>query len=396
VVVIVGIVGGVACDAPPPPNDPIRIGLLLSYTGTQAVTAANSERAILMAIEAANQAGGLDGRPIQILARDTRSDPRKADEPTRELIDAGSAVLVGPDRSEPLAQIAPLIWDRTVILPSFATSDYIQHKADSWFVMGPAPGRFACELVAQYQADGHDNAIQIVSPDSYNSTLSYVLSYVYSLPKFVLSTDQASTVETVRNISRALENADAYVLATSPDAAVSLVYALTAVGALDKPKRWYLSPTLHTPAFLQAIPREAMLGAAGVAPGNVAGAADFRAQFMARWHDTALDDAYSFYDAGALAVLSLQRALKEEQAIPTGTGLSRHLIAITKAGGTPVRWNEIGLGLELLRQGQEIEYVGLNGQFQFDAVGKTQVSTTKWWTIGQEGFVDTPHGSDCR
>ena len=204
------------------------------------------------------------------------------------------------------------------------------------------------------------------------------------------------TIATVQPLAEALAKADAYLLAASPDVAASLVYALTAIGALDHPERWYLSPTLHTPAFFESIPKGSMMGARGVAPGTVAGGADFRALFTARWHEPPLDDAYPFYDAAAVAVLAMQRALRDEHAIPTGTGLSRHLVAVTKAGATPVRWNEIGRGLQLLREGQEVEYFGLKGQLQFDAIGRTQVATSKWWTIQEEGFTDVPHNTDCQ
>jgi hypothetical protein len=138
-----------------------------------------------------------------------------------------------------------------------------------------------------------------------------------------------------------------------------------------------------------------MVGARGVAPGTVAGSADFRAQFTARWQEPPRDEAYPFHDATVVAVLGLQRALREERAIPTGRGLSPHLVAVTQAGGSPVRWNEIGRGLELLRQGEEVEYFGLKGPLQFDAIGRTQVATTKWWSIEQNGFTDIPRDTDC-
>jgi ABC-type branched-subunit amino acid transport system substrate-binding protein len=384
-----------ACD-PERPRDEIPVGLLLSYTGYLAANSSNNERAVLMAIEAANQAGGVSGLPIRVMARDTRSDPRKAVEPTQELLDARLPVIIGPDYGDVTAHLEPLLEHQTTMLPSFATFDYIQYKPESWFVMGPGPKRFACELVAQARADGHKNVVQVVSPNNFNAVLSWTLSNDFGLTKHAISATQASTIATVQPLADALSRADAYLLAASPDVAASLVYALTAIGALDEPERWYLSPTLHTPAFFESIPKGAMIGSRGVAPGTVAGGADFRAQFTARWHEPPLDDAYPFYDAAAVAVLALQRALRDEGAIPTGTGISRHLIAVTKAGATPVQWNEIGRGLELLRQNQEVEYFGLKGQLQFDAIGRTQAATAKWWAIREEGVSDIPRGSDCK
>ena len=61
-----------------------------------------------------------------------------------------------------------------------------------------------------------------------------------------------------------------------------------------------------------------------------------------------------------------------------------------------MQWNEIGKGLELLRNGEEIGYFGLTGQLAFDNAGQTQTASTKWWTITDEGFVDLPHTNMCQ
>ena len=122
-----------------------------------------------MAIEAADEAGGLDGKRIRVVARDTHSDPRKAIVPTQELLALDPAVLIGPDYGDVLAHLEMMLAKQTVILPSFATFDYIQYKPHSWFVMGPGPKRFACELVAQARADGHREVVQLVSPNNFNA-----------------------------------------------------------------------------------------------------------------------------------------------------------------------------------------------------------------------------------
>jgi ABC-type branched-subunit amino acid transport system substrate-binding protein len=389
--------GALACETPPQ-DDSIPIGLLLSYTGYLAANSVNSERALLMAIEAANRGDGVGGRPLRVLARDTHSEPRKVLEPADELYAADIAVLIGPDNTDLATQLRRLLQTRTVILPSFATASDVEFKPSSWFVMGAGLVQVACQLVSQYKADGRQNPLMVISPSGYNSSLSWEMLNRFGMPKYVLSTEEISSGAAVRPLTEALRSADAYILAASPTSASPLIYALAAIGALDDPSRWYLSPMLHTPVFLESIPKGVFEGARGVAPGTVAGAGDFRAQFAARWHDVPLDDAYPFYDAGAIAALALQRAQARTGTIPSGTtsDLSDHIIAVTRAGGVSVKWNEIERGLQLLRDGQEIEYFGLTGQLQFDVAGLAQNASTKWWTIGPEGFTDLPHTSECK
>jgi ABC-type branched-subunit amino acid transport system substrate-binding protein len=386
--------GGLGCDDPPPgdpplPENAIPIGLLLSDTAS----ASNSRRAVLMAIDAANQAGGIDGRPVGALAQALPADLLQTEQAARALVDAGVAVTIGPDDFKPLPLLLNPLGGRTMLMPSFTTFDYARFKGLAWFEMGPRPSRFACELVSRYQADGHRTALQIVSPDGYSNQLSWEVALQYAIPRFVLPPNP--TAETMQSLTEALAGADAYLLMTSPAAAASLINTLGAAGKLGDPARWYLSPTLHTSAFFQSIPGRAMLGAGGVAPGRVAGASAFRARFLARWREEPLDDAYAYYDAGAIAVLAIQRALRNEAAIPRGMGLASHVIGVTRPAGQPVGWDEIDRGLELLRQGREVQYLGVNGELQFDDYARTRTAITRWWTIGEEGFLDAPRRSDC-
>jgi ABC-type branched-subunit amino acid transport system substrate-binding protein len=381
-----------ACGDTAPP-DGVALGLLLSYSGQLAATSANSERAVLLALEAANAAGGVAGRPVRVLARDTRSESAKALPAAEELVAAGAAMFIGPDTTDVAVQLRSLLDQQVVIMPSYSTAHHPFRKPNWWFAMGAGTARVACELAAQLAADGRKAPVVLADSTSFNNLVGWELVRRHGMTQIVLP-DQSSSSSTVQPIAAA--QADAFVLLAQPPAASSLVYSMAALGALKKEVGWYLSPTLHTPALLATIPKGALAGARGVAPGKVAGAADFRSAFMARWQDQPLDDAYSFYDATAVAVLALERSHLRDGQIPRGEPLGRHVLAVTQAGSAPVRWNELGRGLELLRQGQEVEYLGLSGPLQFDQFGEAPEATTGWWAIVDDHFEDIPAQSDCR
>ena len=120
-----------------------------------------------MAIEAADEAGGLDGKRIRVVARDTHSDPRKAIVPTQELLALDPAVLIGPDYGDVLAHLEMMLAKQTVILPSFATFDYIQYKPHSWFVMGPGPRRVRLRAGRPGpRPTATSEVVQLVSPNN--------------------------------------------------------------------------------------------------------------------------------------------------------------------------------------------------------------------------------------
>jgi branched-chain amino acid transport system substrate-binding protein len=392
-VVAAGLAPLTCDDQAAQPDNAIPVGVLLSYSGPLAANSVNSERALMMALEAVNRAGGVGGRPLALVARDTGSDPRLVPQPAGELVDAGAAVLIGPDTIELGVALKSLLAEHTVIMPSYATADSSIYKPHPWFVMGAPATRIACELVGQLRADARQRPLVIRDTNGYNVQLGFQLNARFGLPTLVLPADDLPDQSTVSAIVAAAP--DALVLATLPSTASALVYTLAAAGPRD-PFGWYLGPTLHTPALLDTIPIGSLEGARGVATGTVATASAFRSQFAARWQDQPLDDAYPFYDAAAIAALALQRALVHDGAIPTGDRLGPHIQAVTRAGGQAVQWNQLDRGLTLLADGQEVAYQGLSGLLEFDATGQTLKATTNWWTIGPEGFLDVESLSDCR
>ena len=67
-------------------NDPIRIGWLAALTGPSSAPAIGFNRGVEFAANALNAAGGVKGRMIEIITRDTQGDPTKCVNATQELI----------------------------------------------------------------------------------------------------------------------------------------------------------------------------------------------------------------------------------------------------------------------------------------------------------------------
>ena len=64
----------------------MRIGWLAALTGPSSAPAIGFNRGVLFAAEAINAAGGVKGRKIEIVTRDTQGDPTKAVNATQEMI----------------------------------------------------------------------------------------------------------------------------------------------------------------------------------------------------------------------------------------------------------------------------------------------------------------------
>jgi branched-chain amino acid transport system substrate-binding protein len=99
-------------------SEPIRIGFLPALTGPSSSTGVGINRGTELAVEEINAAGGIDGRKIELIVRDTQSDPTKAVNAVAELTQRQKAAIIyGPLNSGEALAATPLIArDRSVVL----------------------------------------------------------------------------------------------------------------------------------------------------------------------------------------------------------------------------------------------------------------------------------------
>jgi branched-chain amino acid transport system substrate-binding protein len=91
-------------------NEPIRIGYLPALTGPSSSTGIGINRGTVMAVEEINAAGGINGRKIELIVRDTQSDPTKAVNAVAELTQRQKvAIIWGPLNSGEALAATPLI-----------------------------------------------------------------------------------------------------------------------------------------------------------------------------------------------------------------------------------------------------------------------------------------------
>jgi branched-chain amino acid transport system substrate-binding protein len=91
-------------------NEPIRIGYLPALTGPSSSTGIGINRGFELAVKELNAAGGINGRPIELVVRDTQSDPSKAVNGAAELAHGVKvSVVFGPLNSGESLAVVPLL-----------------------------------------------------------------------------------------------------------------------------------------------------------------------------------------------------------------------------------------------------------------------------------------------
>lgn len=91
-------------------SEPIRIGWLAALTGPSSAPAIGFNRGVIFAANEINAAGGVKGRKIEILTRDTQGDPTKAVNATQEMISSLKVHAVwGPTNSGESLAVTPIM-----------------------------------------------------------------------------------------------------------------------------------------------------------------------------------------------------------------------------------------------------------------------------------------------
>lgn len=75
-------------------NNPIRVGMPTILSGRVAQLGTSSRNAVMLEVEKFNAAGGLAGRPIEMVIRDSRGQPQEAARVARELINSDDCELL--------------------------------------------------------------------------------------------------------------------------------------------------------------------------------------------------------------------------------------------------------------------------------------------------------------
>jgi branched-chain amino acid transport system substrate-binding protein len=122
-------------------NEPVRIGWLGSLTGPLAAPGVGFDRGMKWALDQINGSGGVKGRPIEAIVRDTQGDPTKAVNATQELISRQKVhAMWGPGNSGEALATTPIMARQKMpdLHPCFVNSLIDPEKYPNAFRLAPS------------------------------------------------------------------------------------------------------------------------------------------------------------------------------------------------------------------------------------------------------------------
>ena len=373
-----------------PSESPMKIGLLLNFTGSPEASA-DRQRALDLAIQHVNEGGGVLGMPVEGVAADATQDPAAAVEAARRLVEVeGVYAIVGPNASSaslPVSQNVSGTLGIPTISPSATSpqltdaedSDYFFRTALSDAAQGPVLARVTRER-------GFDSVGLIYQDDAYGQGLadSFEESWDGTLQVVSVAVGQTGFLSELEETASA--GAQALVVIAFEDMALSIVREAIDTGIYA---RFVFGDAAKRASLVREIGGEKlgdMYGTAGASsPANTA-AADWEAAFISEYGELpVLAYVKETYDATVALAFAAQAAGSLE-----GAAIRDHLRDIGGPPGRTVVGTPEGVadGLSLLADGQEIDFDGAASTLDWDENGDLRRGYIGVWRFTSDGRIE--------
>ena len=373
-----------------PTGDPIKIGTLFSYTGALAPYGPPIRNGADLAAELINEAGGILGRPVEAVHRDSGSAAQVATDSARALITTeGVQAIVGALSSGVTTAVAQSVTipGEIILMSPASTAPSISILEDGDFVFRTAPSDAAQGVILARLAQelGYQTAATMYINNPYGEGLSRVFEENFTAAGGTV-TAQVPHEDGQATYLSELENATG----DNPDVLIAMSYPVTAEvylreaiegGLIDN--FMFVDGTRNQDMF-DSVGVENFEGMYGTAPGGVEtdSKALFNYLYEERFGESSAAQIFhgEAFDAFAIIALAVEKAGTYESAATRDA-----LREVAGPPGIKVGPGEFGYAISLIQAGEDINYEGVSGSHDFDENGDV-FNTIEIWNI-ENGMI---------
>ncbi len=371
-----------------------KLGGVVGLTGAQGAIGKVIADAGKLAVDQVNKAGGVKGCQVEFVLRDDASQPSVGLDAARYLVDVAKvSAIVGLVGSGTALQVVNSVSvpNKVPTIACCAVTPTLTRMAEE----GKTGGYFFRTIpTARTTALAHARA---VTDKGYKKT---VIMYINNDFGTGVAPDAKKAIEklggTVVGVVPYAENQPSYrsdvtkALSFEPDSLVLVGLSQDATIVL---REWFslggtqnvvLHNTMRSMDVVKGIGERFLGKAVGIDNGQASGpSADaFAKDFTAAYNRPAVGPGlHTMYDAAAITLLAMQAAPKLD-----GPSIRDALRAVQDPAGIEVGPGVEGLkkGLDALKAGQKIRYVGATGAFRFDKNGDVTGPMLIWKIVNGE------------
>ncbi len=377
----------------------LKLGALLPATGDLSSIGQPMLSALPLLVDTVNACGGVNDAPVTLVIEDDQTDPSAGAEAMTKLVEADrvNAVVGAFASSVSSAAIDIAVRNNVPMVSPGSTSPVFTERAKSgtfngyWARTAP-PDTYQAAASAQLAIDrGLNRVATVVINNDYG--VGYEQAFVQAFEELggtVVNKDNPTRYDPK---ATTFDSEAAAAFGGQPDAVVAVLYAETGSLLLQSAYEQgltdgvqiLLTDGVQTAEFPEDVGKTSdgsyiLSGALGTVPGAGGPAL---ADFTKLWQDAKGSEPGAFvphtWDAAALLVLAAEAAGSND-----GAAIQAELRNVAN-GGTEV--TDVCQGLELLRQGQDINYQGASSNVDIDEFGDV-VGNYDVWTVNAEGQIE--------
>ncbi len=150
-----------------PAGEPIKIGAVFAVTGPAANLGAPEEKTARMVVEEMNKSGGILGRRIELIVKDSGGSSEKAISFAKQLIDEEEVVaIIGPTTSGESLAIKDICQKSGVVLISCASAETITTPVAQYIFKVPPKDNYVTEWIYKTMNDLKITRIGVVAANT--------------------------------------------------------------------------------------------------------------------------------------------------------------------------------------------------------------------------------------
>ena len=380
-------------------GDGLKLGVLAPTTGDLSSIGQNWPAAVQLAVDTINECGGVNEAQVSLVTEDSQTDPSAGSSAMTKLaeVDRVAGVVGAFASSVSGAAVDVAVRNNVMMISPGSTSPVFTERAQNdefngfWARTAPPDTYQSQALAALAQKQGFSNVSTVAINNDYgigfekqfidafkNQGGNIVGQPVHYDPK-------ATTLDT--------EAKNAFDTKPKPDAVASVLYAETGSVLLKSAfENGYLDGVtvlltdgVYSDDFVRQVGMTAdgksiIAGALGTVPGSNGQALE---EFTALWNEKTGKELTAFvphnWDAAVLMMLAAEASDEN-----TGEGIKNNLLEVANAPGTEV--SDTCEAMELVRNGEDINYQGASGNVDIDENGDV-VGSYDVWQVGEDGTL---------
>ena len=375
----------------------LKLGSLAPTTGDLASIGQNWPAAVQLAVDTINECGGVNEAPVSLVNEDSQTDPSAGSTAMTKLAEVdGVAGVVGAFASSVSgAAVDVAVRNNVMMVSPGSTSPVFTERAqngelDGYWARTAPPDTYQSQaLAALAEKRGFENVSTVVINNDYGVGFEQQFVKAFKadggniVGQPVRYDPKATTLDT--EAQAAFKN--------NPDAVAAVLYAETGSVLLKSAfENGYLNNTtvlltdgVYSDDFVRQVGKTSdgksiIAGALGTVPGSDGQALE---NFSALWNEKTGKELTAFvphnWDAAVLMMLAA-----EASDANTGEGIRDNILEVANAPGVEV--SDACEAMDLVRQGEDINFQGASGNVDIDENGDV-VGSYDVWQVEENGSL---------